>query len=97
MPRWRSDGKELFYLAPNSQLMVAEVNWGGSTFEVADVHPLFHLRLAPGPPIYDLGPAAGQIGYEVSADGQRFLVNSPVESDATPITVILNWPAKLNK
>jgi len=97
MPRWRRDGKELFYLSPNSQLMAAAVNWRESTFEIAAVHPLFHLRLAPGPPIYDLGPTAGQIGYDVSPDGQRILVNSPAESDVTPITVILNWPAKLNK
>jgi eukaryotic-like serine/threonine-protein kinase len=97
MPRWRRDAKELFYLAPNSQLMAADVNWSGSTFEVAAVHPLFHLRLAPGPPLYDLGPTAGQIGYDVSPDGQRVLVNSPAESDATPITVILNWPAELKK
>jgi eukaryotic-like serine/threonine-protein kinase len=97
MPRWRRDGKELFYLAPTSQLMAADVNLSGSTFEVAAVHPLFRLRLAPGPPIYDLGPTAGQIGYDVSPDGQRVLVNSPAENDAAPITVILNWTAKLNK
>jgi hypothetical protein len=95
MPRWRHDGKELFYLAPNSQLVAADVNWSGSTFEVGGVHPLFHLRLAPGPPIYDLGPTAGQIGYDVSPDGQRILVNSPAESDTAPITVIFNWPAAL--
>jgi eukaryotic-like serine/threonine-protein kinase len=97
MPRWRRDGKELFYLAPNSQLMAADVNWSGTTFEVAAVHPLFRLRLAPGPPIYDLGPTASQIGYDVSPDGQRILVNSPAESDAAPVTVILNWPAQLKK
>lgn len=76
MPRWRRDGKELFFLAPNSQLMVADVNWNGSTFQVAAVHPLFHLRLAPGPPLYDLGPTAGQIGYDVSPDGQHILAMS---------------------
>jgi len=97
MPRWRRDGKQLLYLAPNSQLMAADVSWSGSTFEVAAIHPLFHLRLAPGPPIYDLGPTAGQIGYDVSPDGERILVNSPAESETTPITVILNWPAKLTK
>lgn len=97
MPRWRRDGKELFYLAPNSQLMAADVNWSGSTFEVAGVHSLFHLRLAPGAPLYDLGPTAGQIGYDVSPDGQRILMNSPAEGDVTPITVILNWAAQLPK
>jgi hypothetical protein len=78
-------------------LMAADVNWSGTTFEVAAVHPLFRLRLAPGPPIYDLGPTAGQIGYDVSPDGKRVLVNSPAETDAVPITVILNWTAKFNK
>jgi eukaryotic-like serine/threonine-protein kinase len=97
MPRWRRDAKELFYLAPNSQLMVAEVNCTASTFGIVAVHPLFHMRLAPGPPIYDLGPTAGQIGYDVSPDGQRILVNSPAEGDLAPITVILNWAAQLTK
>jgi eukaryotic-like serine/threonine-protein kinase len=97
MPRWRRDGKELFYLAPNGQLMAADVNWSGTALEIAAVHSLFGLRLAPGPPIYDLGPTAGQIGYDVSPDGQRVLVNSPAETDAEPITLILNWTPKLNK
>lgn len=97
MPRWRRDGKELFYLAPDSQLMAADVNWSGATFEVAGVRTLVHLRLAPGPPLYDLGLTAGQIGYDVSPDGQRVLVNSPAESDVVPITAILNWPAELSK
>jgi len=97
MPRWRRDCKELFFLAPNIQLMAADVSWNGSTFQVAAAHPLFYLRLAPGPPPYDIGPTAGQIGYDVSPDGQRILVNSPTEGDTAPITVILNWPAKLNK
>jgi Tol biopolymer transport system component len=97
MPRWRRDGKELFYLSPNGQLMAADVNLSGTALEITAVHSLFRLRLAPGPPIYDLGPTAGQIGYDVSPDGQRILVNSPAETDAMPITVILNWPAELKK
>jgi len=84
-------------LVPNGQLIAAEVNCNGSTFDVAAVHRLFHLRLAPGPPHYDLGPTSGQIGYDVSPDGQRILVNSPAEGDPAPITVILNWSAKPDK
>ena len=75
--------------------MAARVAWSGSTFEVAEVQPLFHMRLAPGPTLYDLFSTAGQIGYDVSQDGQRILVNSPAESDTSPITVVLNWPASL--
>ena len=33
--------------------------------------------------------------YAVAADGQRFLLNTPVESASTPMTVVLNWPALL--
>jgi hypothetical protein len=36
--------------------------------------------------------------YDVSADGQRFLINAPVESaGSTPMTVVINWAAGLNK
>lgn len=36
--------------------------------------------------------------YDASRDGQRFLINTPVkQGEATPMSVVLNWPAKLNK
>jgi hypothetical protein len=92
-PRWRRDGKELFYLSPDNKLMAAIVNGQGSAFEVGAVHALFevHRRLAGY-----LGYGAGY-NYDVS-DGQRFLVNVAVSGETTsPITLIVNWPAALKK
>jgi dipeptidyl aminopeptidase/acylaminoacyl peptidase len=91
-PRWRRDGKELFYLGPDNRLMAAAVNGEGSAFEVGAVRSLFDTR--PG------SPAGGPswYSYDVSPDGQRFLVNVPAESTpAAPITLVVNWPAALKK
>jgi hypothetical protein len=81
-PLWRPDGKELFYGA-GSQLMSAEVEVKGGDFEVKKVTRLF-------------GPIRG--GWDVSADGQRFLVAAPPEGyPGEPITVVRNWKSDLKK
>jgi len=86
-PRWRRDGTEIFYLAPDNALMAAGVNGKGSSFQVGAVKPLFKTRVN--------GP---RFEYGVSADGQRFLVNTPLGQEASaPITVVLNWNAGLKK
>jgi serine/threonine protein kinase len=83
-PRWRKDGKELFYLAPDGRLTAAEVDLKAGAVEVKKVEPLFGLL------------SAGY--YDVSADGQRFLVPLPPEEEiAEPLTVVLNWTAGLKK
>jgi|KBSMisStaDraftv2_1062788.scaffolds.fasta_scaffold06272_3 Tol biopolymer transport system component len=64
--RWRRDGKELFFMAPDSRLMAAEVNSDGRDFEVSGVKPLFDVHF----------PYAPYHAFDVAADGQRFLVNS---------------------
>ena len=46
-PRWRRDGTEIFYLAPDNKMMAAAVNGKGSNFEVGAVKPLFETRM-PG-------------------------------------------------
>jgi Tol biopolymer transport system component len=93
-PRWRRDGKEIFYLAaPGDRLMAAAVNGGASAFEVGDVRPLFDTRRA-SPTLFG-GPAWM---YDISPDGQRFLVNTLAEEAASvPITLVVNWPALLKK
>jgi serine/threonine protein kinase/Tol biopolymer transport system component len=86
--RWRRDGAEIFYLAPDQRLMAAAVNGRGSDFQVGPVRPLFQAR-----PVLGL-----RYAYAVSPDGQRFLINSqPEQADATPITVVLNWTAGLQR
>jgi Tol biopolymer transport system component len=88
-PRWRRDGKELYYLAPDGKLMAVDVN-AGATFEAGVAKPLFPIRRRE--PI----SAADLFSYDVSADGQRFLVNTDTgEVTAAPLTAIVNWAAGL--
>ncbi len=90
-PRWRRDGKELFFLAPDRKLMVVEVK-GGSTFEAGLPRPLFQTRAQ----VNRAGPNV--FAYDVSADGQRFLVNTIVGEQASiPVTVVVNWTAGLRR
>jgi hypothetical protein len=88
-PRWRRDGKELFYLAPDRRIMSVEVTAAGSTFDVSIARALFEAPV-------DVVSVAAANRYDVSADGQRFLVNAPVENtNSAPITVVVNWAAGL--
>ena len=90
-PRWRRDGKELFYLAPDGRLMVVEVK-AGATFEAGAATPLVQIRRREPVSSTDVS------SYDVSADGQRFLVNTDVgETTSPPLTVALNWTAGLKK
>ena len=89
LPRWRRDGTEIFFLAPDNALMAAAVNGKALSFQVGAVKPLFQTRL--------VGP---RHEYDVSADGQKFLINSaPQQNGAAPapITVVVNWTAGLKK
>jgi len=83
-PIWRPDGKELFYYAADNRLMAAEVDAKGGAFEVGKVDALSE-------------PLIGN-GYDVSADGQRFLsAVAPEGESGEPLTVVLNWTAALKK
>jgi len=80
------DGRELFYIDPDRKLMSVEVKTG-ATFEVGVPKPLF-----------DTGVTSyiANKRYAVFPDGQRFLINVPVEAQTSaPITVVLNWMADL--
>jgi len=91
--RWRRDGRELFYRAPDNTLMAAAVDGRSAAFQVAGVQPLFQIQPR-------LATQTGFIGYgyDVSADGQRFLVNSLLEETSVdPLTLLVNWPALLRR
>jgi Tol biopolymer transport system component len=94
-PRWRRDGKELFYLSPDRKLMAAPVKAGPGAqpvFEVAVPLALFEVRVPA------TIPGHNSFVYAVAADGKRFLVNtSPSEAAETPLTVIVNWLAAVKK
>ena len=90
-PRWRSDGKELFFLSSDGKMMAVPVTTG-SHFDAGT--PVVLFQSTPRPPVlvYDL------FVYDVSRDGQRFLINTQVKRpENTPMSVILNWPAKLDR
>ena len=90
-PRWRRDGTELVYLAPDNTLTAASVNGEGATFEVRAIPTLFAVR--PRPMV-----TLGDYPYDVSADGQRFLVNTLVEeTTSAATTLVVNWTAGLKK
>jgi dipeptidyl aminopeptidase/acylaminoacyl peptidase len=82
-PRWRRDGRELFYYAADGKLMATPVR-SGEGFELGAPVSLFEFR-------------AGTLGaifaaYAVTGDGQRFLINALVETEPNaPLTVVVNW------
>ncbi len=86
-PRWRGDGKELFFLAPDNKLMAVDVNAKESTLEIGNAQPLFEVHPATRP----------GTRYDVTRDGKRFLVNSAGEGSSAPITLVTNWTADLKK
>jgi Tol biopolymer transport system component len=90
-PRWRRDGKELFYLSAEGKMTAVTVKTG-STFESRSPVALFQTHLRQ--PI----SAIHMVSYDVSGDGQRFLINAKVdEPNAAPLSVILNWASEMEK
>ena len=85
LPRWRGDGRELFYLSPDLQMMAALVEPGPSRLEVRRVAPLFSLNPKPVGWVYDVMP-----------DGQRFVVNSLGDEGRRPLSLVTNWQAALH-
>jgi hypothetical protein len=77
----------LFYYTPDGKLMAVEVK-SGASIEVSVPRALFEFR--PGTTVPTVGC------YTVTADGQRFLLNTLVdESGGAPLTVVVNWQAGL--
>ena len=86
---WRRDGKELFYIAPDDKLMSVPVNTSAS-FQLGVATPLFQSQLAPIP--------FWRNNYFPFPDGHRFLMLTPAsEAKAPPITVVVNWPALVQR
>jgi Tol biopolymer transport system component len=85
-PRWRGDGKELFYIAPNGMLTAVPVN-AQSAFATGTPVSLFQ--------IHGRAPISSTdvFTYDVAKDGQRFLVNRYVKPEhVPPLTILLNAP-----
>ena len=99
--RWRRDGKELFYIAPDGRLMAVllTADKTGRTLDVGNAVPLFRpdLVTAPAPGVFTIG-SGSKPQYAVAPDG-RFLMIVPVAETATPtpISIVVNWPATLKR
>lgn len=86
LPRWRQDGRELFYIS-DGQLTATEVSVKGDTLEVGATHTLFG----------QINTNAGYF-YDVSADGQRILATVAGEQrSGEPVTLVQNWVVGLKK
>jgi eukaryotic-like serine/threonine-protein kinase len=85
-PRWRHDGKELFFVAPTGQMMAASVSASATSFVSAPPLALFQSRIVSGG-----ADSQNKHQYTVSADG-RFLINvSAASSTTAPVMLLLNW------
>ena len=90
-PRFRRDGEELFYVAADGQMMSVTVKTSAAAFEPGAPKALFKSRM-----VREINVA--WIDYDVTADGQRFLIGTLVsEGNATPVSVILNWVAEVRR
>jgi Tol biopolymer transport system component len=94
-PRWRRDGKELFFIAADGNMMAATV--GSETtgtrlvFLPGASRPLFDTHSQP------ISSLAWR--YDLTPDGKRFLLALPVGASAgpPPLNVVVNWDAELKK
>jgi serine/threonine protein kinase len=84
--RWRSDGGELFYLSLDGKVMTVTIRAKSSSFEFDVARPLFEARVRE---------ANGGMDYEVTKDGQRFLINEPL-TGGTWLNVISDWRTAVN-
>lgn len=85
-PRWRADGRELYFLSADARLMAATFS-AGAPPTIGTPAPLFEVRLIAHP---DRGNFA-HYEYDVNADGSRFLVNRMILPPDTNMTVIVDW------
>jgi len=96
-PRWRQDGKELFYMSADGKMMAVAVTTGlpalaGASFKVGS--PLVLFQTHRRQPVSSLDV----FSYDVSGDGQRFLIiTKGDEANAAPLSITLNWASEMEK
>jgi len=90
-PRWRNDGRELYYVAPDLRTIMAVDIDPGPVFRAGTPHVLFQ---APSPIV----GAANDMGFAASPDGKSFLLALPGQDSAlAAIQVVLHWQAGLSQ
>jgi eukaryotic-like serine/threonine-protein kinase len=86
-PRWRADGKELYFVSADSKLTAVEVTARDATVEIGIAQALFETRLFLSPGTH----------YDVTRDGKRFLIDVAGEGSSVPIMLMVNWTAELKR
>ena len=90
-PRWRQDGKELFYLSADGKMMAVPAKTGAS-FAVGSPVALFQTHRRQSVSSQDV------FSYDVSGDGQKLLIITNMdEATAAPLSVLLNWSSEMEK
>jgi serine/threonine protein kinase/Tol biopolymer transport system component len=90
-PRWRQDGKELFYISPDGKMMAVAIKTGAN-FEAGSPVTLFQT--------YRRQPVSSQdvFSYDVTGDGQKFLIITKADkANAAPLSITLNWASEMEK
>jgi hypothetical protein len=85
-PRWRGDGRELFFIDLEGKMMSVNVKLG-SPPQIGVPGKLFDTRLVPDPTINQ---------YAVTEDGLKFLVLEPRKGFLETYSVVLNWLVTVN-
>ncbi len=84
-PRWRGDGQEIIYEDSTGTLVGIGVEARGNGLAFSEPEPLFQHKVSQGK------------SWDVTDDGQRFLVVEPEENqDPQPVTVVVNWPQAID-
>jgi len=87
MPRWRGDGRELYFITGNLQVAAVEFEPKGDAFELGALRELF--------PVSPLYPGGNPL--DVTLDGKLFVVDTVREGDTVPVTLLSNWVDALPK
>jgi len=90
MPRWRHDGKELFYISQDWKMMAVDVDMH-PTFRSGTPHALFDTEML------DTGIRNGPMSWDIAPDGKRFLIITDKTQETSSLNVILNWTPKLRE
>ena len=86
-PRWRGDGKEIYYVSSNDlNITAVDVKPVGRAMDVGKATPLFRIK-----------SSRPQYSYDVLPSGNRFLVNTVAGENSSPLTLVTNWTVELRK
>jgi serine/threonine protein kinase/Tol biopolymer transport system component len=96
-PKWRADGREIYFLGRDGNMMAVDVEVTDEEFTFGEPHVLFHTGLV-------VAENPFTFAFDASSDGEHFIINTPVAAeddagDSTPavLTVVVNWASQLDQ